>query len=363
MILVEGPLLFRHRVVVLPRLRNHHHHGFGNAAAGLNEQLEAVVEVARIRAFRLDDREQIFEALAERLRRHHPLAGERPVRIAAQRVDLAVVGHVAQRLRTVPTGERVRREPTVDHRQVRRVVLGRQVREVRHHLVRREHSLVDDHSRRQRADVERQTLRELALDADGNAGSLADEVQLAFERGLVDSVGGRDEQLLHVRFAGAGRRADVRHVRPLRHVPPAEQLLAVLRDQIVDDLLARLSLGGIAWKENDAGRIAANFWQRYAQFVFGDAHTELVRQRGQHARTVAGVLFTTAGAAVLHVSQDAVGVLDDAVRAHALDVRNEPHAAVFVLVAGVVQTVRTGSGRQAEVLPGGARDVGHGTAF
>jgi hypothetical protein len=43
----------------------------------------------------------------------------------------------------------------------------------------------------------------------------------------------------------------------------------------------------------------------------GDSREELVRQRGQHSGAVAGVGFAAAGAAMIHVSQNAVGIIHD----------------------------------------------------
>ena len=86
--------------------------------------------------------------------RDDALARAHPVLVAAQRVDLAVVRHETVRLRAVPARERVRREARMHHRQMRRVVGRAQVRIEVQQLTRRQHALVDEHLRRQAADVE-----------------------------------------------------------------------------------------------------------------------------------------------------------------------------------------------------------------
>ena len=87
------------------------------------------------------------------------LAGRHPVDVAAQRVDLAVVGDVAVRMGARPGGKRVRAEARVDQRQRRlheRIV---QVREEAIALDRRiEHALVDERLARQARNVEHAAL-------------------------------------------------------------------------------------------------------------------------------------------------------------------------------------------------------------
>ena len=64
-----------------------------------DEQLEHVVEGRRIGAAGLYDREDLCEILAEQLRRKLRLACPHPVDVAADRVDLAIVGDHAIRMR------------------------------------------------------------------------------------------------------------------------------------------------------------------------------------------------------------------------------------------------------------------------
>ena len=157
-----------------------------------------------------------------------PCAGVHPVHVAAERVDLAVVAHEPQRLGAVPRGERVGREPRVDHRQVAGVVGSSQVGIVLEELLGREHALVDDHLGRQRADVEHLRLRERRVAAEPVAGLLADQIELPLEGVAREALAGGDHQLLDVRLAGFGGRADVGLVGFGRHLAPADQPLALL---------------------------------------------------------------------------------------------------------------------------------------
>ena len=117
--LVERLLLGRHRLVVRPRLGDHHHHRVRQRPPREHQQLEHVVELARVAAVGVDDRDQLLDVVAEQLRREHALARVHPVDVAAQRVDLAVVRDQPVGMRARPVGEGVGREARVHHRQRR----------------------------------------------------------------------------------------------------------------------------------------------------------------------------------------------------------------------------------------------------
>ena len=106
-VLVEGALLVVHRLVIRPRLGNHHHHGVRERTTGEIEQFERVVEHARVAAVRVDDRPDLPDVVAERFGFEAGLPRVHPVGIAADRVDLAVVRDVAVRVRAVPARKRV----------------------------------------------------------------------------------------------------------------------------------------------------------------------------------------------------------------------------------------------------------------
>ena len=173
------------------------------------EHLQCVVEVTRVRAFGLDDRAEFADVVTPEVALHHALASEHPVGVALKRVDFAVVGHEAAWLSTVPTGERVRRESRVNHRKVRGVVGVLQIFVKWCDLLGHQHTLVDDDLRRERADVKHQVLVEFAFDANPAAGVFSDDEQFAFERILIETVGGCDEELFKIRHAEQGGGANV----------------------------------------------------------------------------------------------------------------------------------------------------------
>ena len=104
-------------VAVLPGGRDHHHHRVLGRAAAEDHQLEGPVEGGRVGDALVDQGQAIGEVLAERVGGEHGLARAHPVDVAADGVDLAVVGDHPQRLRQLPARRRVGREARVDDRE------------------------------------------------------------------------------------------------------------------------------------------------------------------------------------------------------------------------------------------------------
>ena len=152
---VEVPPLRVHRLVVLPRLRDHHQHRVRQAAAAQVQQLEHLVEVGRVRRARRADREDAAQVARDQVAAQQRLAGGHPVPVAPDGVDLSIVGDVPVRVGQRPGRERVGREPRVHQRDRADHPLVGQVREERGHLVGRQHSLVDDGPAGQRREVQR----------------------------------------------------------------------------------------------------------------------------------------------------------------------------------------------------------------
>ena len=71
------------------------------------EQFQGVVEAGRIAAGLVDDRQELRDVVAEQVGAKAALARAHPVEVAAQGVDLAVVGQVAEGLGQLPGGEGV----------------------------------------------------------------------------------------------------------------------------------------------------------------------------------------------------------------------------------------------------------------
>ena len=130
-------------------LGDHHHHRVGHRAPAQHEQLEHVVEHGRVRAALAHDRDHLLEIVAEQLGGELGFARPHPVDVAAQRVDLAVVGDHPERVSQLPAREGVGGEARVDQRQPRGDPRVAQIREVARELGRGQHPLVDDRPARE----------------------------------------------------------------------------------------------------------------------------------------------------------------------------------------------------------------------
>ena len=183
------------------------------------------------------------------------------------------------------------------------------------------------------------------------ARSLADQIELALERGSLDARTRRDEQLLDLRHRGTRAVADVGLVRARRHEPPAEELLALFGADAGNGRLAALALGRVGRQEHVAGRERTRRRQLDAELALEDLGEELARQRRQDPGAVAGVRLGAARAAVIHPAEQVIRVGEDLVAPLALDVRDEADAAAVVLELGPVEA----SGRRQAV----ARVVTH----
>ena len=322
---VEAAQLGRHVVAVLVRLGDHHHQRVRQRAAGQHEQLEHVVERGRVRTAGADDGEHLLEIRAEEIRGELRLAGAHPVDVSAQRVDLAVVGDEAIRVRKLPARERVRRVPRVDEGHGR---LDARVAEVEIEAVelrRRQHSLVDERSGGQARD-----------DEVGSRFALhepPDHVELALERVLVaGELGGRchhglaDARCDRCRGGAGYRRVD-------RYVTPGEEPLAFGLDDPLDQSLERGASRVVGRQEEGADAVGARRGQRAAEL----RAEERIRDLHENARAVAALGVCAGGAAVLEILERRQCTPNRFVGRHRVEARDERDAAGVVLVRRVVQ--------------------------
>ncbi len=327
---VEALELVGEVVAAVEGLGDHHHHRVRQRAAGEREQLEDVVEGGGVRAAGAHDRQHLRQVVAEQLGGELGLAGAHPVDVAAQRVDLAVVGDHPVRVRELPAREGVGGEARVDQRQRALGARVLQVGEVAHQLRRREHALVDDRARGEARDHE--------LRPGGQLGDAADHVELALERVLVvlELALGGDDEVLDVRGEVVGRDADV--VLVDRHVAPADHALALGLDGVLEQLLERRALLLVLGEEADADAVAP----RGREVAADETTHQLVGHLHEDPRAVAGVRVGARGAAVLEVLQRDDRAADRLVRRVTIELRDERDAASVVLIGWVVQADRLG---------------------
>ena len=153
-VFVEGAALFVHQGVAGPGLGDQHHHGVGHGIAAGHQQFQGVVEAGRVALAFRNQRPDLLQVVAEQVRGHGMAARRHPVDVAAQGVDLAVVGDHAERVGQVPGREGVGGEALVHQRQRRHHALVAQVVVIGVDLVGQQHALVDQGAGGQRGHVE-----------------------------------------------------------------------------------------------------------------------------------------------------------------------------------------------------------------
>ncbi len=210
-----------------------------------------------------------------------------------------------------------------------------QVRVVGRELGGHQKALVGQRRVRDRGDAER-----LLGNPAGGRGELdaaADDRELAPERARAHVAAAADDELADHRLALAGERAD--GVGADRHGAPAERALALLDRDPHHQLLAAQAQGGLARQEGLGDGVVAGRRQGERELLPGPAAEEAVGQLQHQPGAVSGVRVGTGRAAVLHAEQRLEPLLDDLVRAAAVDPCDEPDAAGVVLESRVVERV------------------------
>ena len=184
------------------------------------QEFQHLIEARRIGVAFQHYRKELLQVFAEQIRLAQRFARAHPVDVAAQGVDLAVVGDKAERMGQRPGRESIGREALMDQRE--RADHAR-VAQIRKHLIDLsggQHAFVDHRAMRQARDVKQRLLRDAAV-PHRMFDAFANDVELALE-GFVtgDIVAATDEQLAEARFAGARGRPD--HGIVAGHVAPAE---------------------------------------------------------------------------------------------------------------------------------------------
>ncbi len=308
----------------------------GQRITAHEQELERIVERCRIGLTVVDERPDFVQVRAQHRTRDRLLPRSDPVDVTAERVDLAVVTHQPERVRQVPRWKRVGRKALVHHRQRgdhRRVA---QIAVVLADLMREEHALIDDRARRHRRHVELLAMAQLQR-LDRVPGALADDVELALQRVLVELVGAaRDENLPDHRLDFLGPLGETRVVG--RHVAPAKEDLAFGGDCPLDLLHAGHAGGRLLGKKDHPRTVLADGGQRQP---LAAAHPpqKRIRELNEDAGAVSLERVRTGRAAVSQVLQDLQRLTDDLVALLPLDVGDEPQPAGVVLITRVVEAL------------------------
>ena len=199
-ILVEGAALGIHQRIAGPGLGDQHHRRMREAVAALHQEFERVVEAGRVGLPLIGDRPELGDVLAEERRGDARLPRGHPVEVAAERVDLAVMGDHPVGMGELPGREGVGREALMHERQRRSEFRMVQVLVIGAELIGQEHALVDQRAARERHGVEADVVA-AGLAVDGVGDDLAHDVEPALEVIVVGDVGpAADEHLAVARL-------------------------------------------------------------------------------------------------------------------------------------------------------------------
>ena len=266
-----------------------------------------------------DEGERLGQVAAEARAGEARLAGAEGGEVAAQGVDLAVVGQEAEGLGEVPGGEGVGAVALVRHGQGGGEVGRAQILVEGVELVRQEQAFVDDATRGERADVQPRAQRLL--------GAAAGDEEPPLQRVAAAPLGRGDEELADARAALAGGAAD--GLRAHGHLAPGQR-----REPLGAEVPLEGRLEPLAAEDHRHG---VNLRQAL------DAGAEKgVRQGREEARAVARLGIPPRRAAMGQAAEDGQPLLDDAVAGAVVEVGHQPHAARIVLKKGVVQALSGG---------------------
>ena len=339
MIFVEAAALGIHLRIAGPGFRDQHHRGVRELVAAEVKELERVVEAGRVGLALVGDRPQLRDVVAEQRRGYGGLARCHPVDVAAQRIDLAVVGDHAVGVREPPRWEGVRGKALVHEGEGGDATRIGEVAIVGLHLEREKHALIDKRPARQRHGVVADVAALVGVD-DRVRDHLAGQEQLALEIVLI----AKAERALdeHLTVDGLGRAHHVGKARIVdRHGPPAEKFQAFFLQAAFPNALAVTAQALVGRHEDMAHGIAAGIRQSNAELCCFLAQKR-IWDLDENAGAVAGQRIGTDRAAVFEILQNLKRVRDNLVRLATLHIGDEANATCIALERRIEQALALG---------------------
>ncbi len=327
-VFVEGADVRVHRVVVLPRRRHQEAQTAEQVRAAHHQRLEHVVERHRIGAGGRNDRPDVGHVWNQ-LGLELDLTGARPVAVAGDRVDLAVVGEHAERLRQTPLRPGVGREALVKNDQAAGKTRIVEIAVKDRQILREHQTLVaDDAARQGRLEVHRVNREQRLL------GTTTGDVQRALEVHLVEAGRRVDEDLLEVRQAlqrvfAAYRRIDRQHTE-------AGDLTALRGQLSANGGAGVLCFCGVARQEHQTRGVERR--ERDAGFGSHGAQKG-IRLLEQQAATIARQPIGSHRTAVSHTGQRGDCRLHQMVCRLVVDLGDQPKTAAVLLEIRAVEGV------------------------
>ncbi len=216
-IFVEGAQIRVHGFHVLPGRRHHHAHRAEQVHAAGNQHFQHVVHARGVGPFAVDQRAQVAE-VGQQFVLELVLPRQRPVAVALDGVDLAIVGQIPERLGQRPLRRGVGGEPLVEDHDGGFHGLVAEIRIERRQVHRHHQAFIGDHRRGQGADVE------VAVRFDALFRVPAGEEQTPVELVVGVALGGHQ----HLVETGQGLLGQIAQAGRVRgHFPPAQHVDAL----------------------------------------------------------------------------------------------------------------------------------------
>ncbi|MNM42837.1 hypothetical protein D3C81_536830 [compost metagenome] len=296
-----------------------------------HHQLQHVVHALRIGTVHRDHRIKLGDVELRGL--PHLAARLRPVAVAFDGVDLAVVGEQAERMRQRPARHRVGGEALVEHHHAGRQFVALQVREERAQLVRQHHALVADGIRAEGGDVVIGNIAQLLF-----AATARQEQRQCELFGALAGVG-INKHLLDLRQRVAGQFTADAGIG--RHFAPATRMAAGVAQLGIQFVATSLGGIGIVRQEHHAGGEVgadadAGFFSQLAQEHGGFAQ--------QQAAAVAGEPIGGNTATVGHARQRGDGRVHQQAGRLVIELRDHAETTGVTFVLRVVEPLRCTGG-------------------
>src|SRR5215813_7239710 len=206
----------------------------------------------------------------------------------------------------------------------------------RNDLPRRQHALIDDCPRRHTRNIEKISARQSCV-TNGVFRAPPDHVKLPLKHLLVGyPFAATNKNLAHKWLAQFRRVAEVKIVSG--DLAPAQQFLTLAGDNFRQDLFELPALFSLIRQEDLSHAVLAWVWQMKPE-PFTGVLKKGMRNLHQNTRTVAGILFATAGPPMIEVLQNGQRLIDDLVGFFTLNVDDKTDAASIMFESGIVKTL------------------------
>ena len=319
------------------------------------QQLQHLVERRGVGRIRGADREQPLEVTGNQVGIQKRFAGPHAIPVAANGVDLPVVGDEPERVRQGPGREGVGGEPRVHDRDGTLGPLIAKIRVVERQLLRGEHALVDDGATGQRGEIQ-----SAAVGLEVRCDPLRAFTQRVHEpvelqprrRDAVVVEWSADEQLAHERHTAPRRLTDVGLVHLDGQVTPAQDSEVLLGGDVLhpgDRTSSGVRIGRKKTDSRGKSVLAVEVCRRQVEL-------DHLTQKGvgnlhQDAGAVTAVGLSSGRAAVIEVLEGKKAVGDDRMGTPSVDVGDHRHTTGIDFVVRVVQTLGFGELREQQIRP------------